>query len=183
MIMKNSEVMCNDVCEIEVPNCTLEQAMEILYEKSRTSLNQHIVYIAKFCDNIIRSDMSINDAFLSLYNVSKDDYDLQQTINEYDYQCSIIKEKMFNLYHIQRQKNKLTNEQKNIFKILFPTYNSCVETVDNGKDVLCLLNIIQHFNQNQDLDSFKKMIEEENFGSETFDKIIKMLKLFDIFIK
>lgn len=63
MIMKNSEVMCNDVCEIEVPNCTLEQAMEILYEKSRTSLNKHIVYIAKFGDNIIRSDMSINDAF------------------------------------------------------------------------------------------------------------------------
>ena len=77
----------------------------------------------------------------------------------------------------------MTNEQKNIFKILFPTYNSCVETVDNGKDVLCLLNIIQNFNQNPNLDLFKKMIEEENFSSETVDKMTKMLKLFNIVIK
>lgn len=73
----------------------------------------------------------------------------------------------------------LTDEQKVIFRKMYPKISKYVESIYGGKEVVFVLKMLIAL-KNHDLNYVKEKIEKENFSGASYNYVIQALKLFGV---
>lgn len=163
--------------EIELDGgCSLEEAFDEFQQRKQNGR----VYIAKFNGKIINSNMSLDEIYMTVTGLNKDDFDIETAMEKYERERELANTKIINLFIIQKYLNyDLTDEQKVIFRKMYPKINKSVESIYGGKEVVFVLKMLIAL-KNHDLNYVKEKIEKENFSVASYNYVIQALKLFGV---
>lgn len=163
--------------EIELNGgCSLEQA----FDEFQKCKQDGRVYVARFNGKTINSDMSLDEIYMTVNGLSKDDFDIETAMKQYEQERELANSKIFNLFAIQKYLNyDLTDEQKVIFRKMYPKISKSVESIYGGKEVVFVLKMLIAL-KNHDLNYVKEKIEKENFSGAAYNYVIQTLKLFGV---
>lgn len=163
--------------EIELDGgCSLEEAFDEFQQRKQNGR----VYIAKFNGKIINSNMSLDEIYMTVTGLNKDDFDIETAMEKYEQERELANRKIINLFTIQKYLNyDLTDEQKVIFRKMYPKISKSVESIYGGKEVVFVLKMLIAL-KNHDLNYVKEKIEKENFSGAAYRYVINALSAFGV---
>lgn len=156
--------------------CSLEQVFDEFQQRKQDGR----VYIAEFNGKTINSNMSLDEIYIAVKGLNKDDFDVETAMERYEKERDLANSKIVNLFVIQKYLNyDLTDEQKVIFRELYPKISDSVESVYGGKDVVFVLKMLIAL-KNHDLTYIEEQIEKENFSSSLYHHVMNTLSAFGV---
>ena len=180
--MKTDDLQANltkNSIQIEIElngGCSLEEAFDEFQKRKKDG---H-VYIAKFNGKTINSNMSLDEIYMTVNGLSRDDFDVETAMERYEKERDLANSKIFHLFAIQKYLNyDLTDEQKTIFRKMYPKISDSVESIYGGKEVVFVLKMLIAL-KNHDLNYVKEKIENENFSGAAYNYVLQALKLFGV---
>lgn len=163
--------------EIELNGgCSLEEAFDELQKRKQDGR----VYVAKFNDETINSNMSLDEIYMTCTGFNQDDFDIETAMKIYEQERELANRKIINLFTIQKYLNyDLTDEQKVIFRKMYPKISKSVESIYGGKEVVFVLKMLIAL-KNHDLTYVQEKIEKENFSGASYRYVMNTLALFGV---
>lgn len=163
--------------EIELNGgCSLEQAFDEFQQRKQDGR----VYIAKFNGKTINSNMSLDEIYMTVNGLNQDDFDIETAMEKYEHERELANRRIINLFTIQKYLNyDLTDEQKVIFRKMYPKISNSVESIYGGQEVVFVLKMLIAL-KNHDLTYVQNKIEKENFSGAAYNYVIQALKLFGV---
>ena len=163
--------------EIELDGgCSLKEAFDEFQQRKQNGR----VYIAKFNGKIINSNMSLDEIYMTVTGLNKDDFDIKTAMEKYEQERELANRKIINLFTIQKYLNyDLTDEQKVIFRKMYPKISNSVESIYGGKEVVFVLKMLIAL-KNHDLTYVQEKIEKENFSGAAYRYVINALSAFGV---
>lgn len=156
--------------------CSLEQVFDEFQQRKKDGR----VYVAEFNGKTINSNMSLDEIYMAVNGLNKDDFDIETAIEQYEKERDLANSKIVNLFVIQKYLNyDLTDEQQVIFREMYPKISDSVESIYGGKDVVFVLKMLIAL-KNHDLTYIEEQIEKENFSGSVYHHVMNTLSAFGV---